>query len=210
MMLFDKYTLFAILVICIFSCLYLYIENESHFVSAKSTLDDKTYEVRDTNTDNSASIKQITSEDSANRLASIKKDTDKLVNYMYSKGLPDRDTATRLHDRWANSSLKETSESSKNIAYTINKGQEVHLCIRSSDKQFENYNTSIFVILHELAHIMSKSYGHQSEFKDNFTILLTYANKLGIYRLQNFNERPETYCGTKIDNSPCSYNNMCT
>ncbi len=202
------YTLFVILAAYI---LYIYVfKNDDHFVLSKSTLDYKSYEVRDTNTDNSASTKQITSEDSANRLASIKKDTDKLVNYMYSKGLPDRDTAARLHDRWANSSLKETAESSKNIAYTINKGQEVHLCIRSSDVQFENYNTSIFVILHELAHIMSKSYNHTEEFKSNFTILLTYANKLGIYRIQNFNELPETYCGTKIDNSPCSYNNMCT
>jgi len=210
MNLFNKYTLFAILVVCMCMCMYLYIENDAHFISTKSLIDGRTYEVRDTNLDASASVKQITSEDSANRLASIKKDTDKLVNYMYSKGLPDRDTAIRLHDRWVNSSLKETAESSKNIAYTINKGQEVHLCIRSSDVQFENYNTSIFVILHELAHIMSKSYGHQEEFKSNFTILLTYANKLGIYKLQNFNERPETYCGTKIDNSPCSYNNMCT
>jgi hypothetical protein len=187
-------------------CIFVYnYEETDHFVSTKSLLDGKTYEVREINKDSGAGVKYITELDAANRLASVKKDINKLVNYLYSKKIPDSETATRLYKRWEKVDLKETALNSKNIAYTINKGEEVHVCIRSDNVQFENYNTTMFVILHELAHVMSTSYGHEDEFKRNFTILLTTANKLGIYKLQNFNKRPEMYCGTKIDNTPCSY-----
>jgi hypothetical protein len=198
--------LFISLFIIAIMVMYTYVYNDTdNFISTKSLLDGKTYEVREVNKDAGAGIKQITEIDAANRLASIKKDINKLVNYIYAKQMPDSKTATRLHNRWAKVDLKETSLNSKNIAYTINKGQEVHVCIRSDDVQFENYNTTMFVILHELAHVMSESYGHEDEFKQNFTILLTTANKLGLYKLQNFNKQPEMYCGTKIDNTPCSY-----
>ena len=63
-------------------------------------------------------------------------------------------------------------------------------------------NIMMFVALHELAHIMTKSVGHTDEFWDNFRYLLKKAIKLGVYKDVNFEKNPVDYCGTKITNSP--------
>ena len=60
----------------------------------------------------------------------------------------------------------------------------------------------MFVALHELAHIMTKSIGHTEEFWNNFRYLLKKAIKLGLYNDVNFEKNPVDYCGTKITNSP--------
>ena len=58
----------------------------------------------------------------------------------------------------------------------------------------------IFVLLHELAHLMSKKYGHGKEFQDNFSYLTRKAVEQGIYKYQNFKENSSSYCGTVITN----------
>ena len=71
----------------------------------------------------------------------------------------------------------------------------------------------MFVILHELAHVMSISYGHEDEFKNNFSYITHLASSLGLYKPQDFQTNPKTYCGTEINTTPCSegsceYNTM--
>ena len=62
----------------------------------------------------------------------------------------------------------------------------------------------MFVILHELGHVASISYGHEEEFKNNFSYITHLASSLGIYKPEDFSSNPKTYCGTKINTSPCS------
>ena len=45
----------------------------------------------------------------------------------------------------------------------------------------------MFVAIHELAHIMSKTYGHNDEFRENFIFLLDNASKCGIYDREKIN-----------------------
>jgi len=89
-------------------------------------------------------------------------------------------------------------------SYTINKGDLVALCLRhkESDHQFHDYNTLLFVIIHEMAHIASISEGHNSEFITNFKWLLTEAKSLGYYEPVNYQKSPMTYCGVKVTNNP--------
>ena len=63
-------------------------------------------------------------------------------------------------------------------------------------------NLLVFVALHELGHVMTKSTGHTEEFWDNFRFLLKESIKIGVYKRQDFKKNPQKYCGTKITDSP--------
>jgi len=115
---------------------------------------------------------------------------------------PDAEISHRLQTRWLTCNLRETGIGEKSAAYTVNKGDEMRLCIRNEGK-LENINTSMFVVLHELAHMMSVSYGHNQEFKDNFNFIVHLASGLGIYYPEDFYGKPVSYCGTEINTTPC-------
>jgi len=78
-------------------------------------------------------------------------------------------------------------------AYTENKAV-ITICLRDPETQkFYDMNTLMYVALHELAHVISISHGHNDEFKDNFYDLLSRASKAGIY--DPTLPIPDTYCG---------------
>ena len=100
-------------------------------------------------------------------------------------------------------SFKGASSNENTVAYTVDKGVEMRICIRKNGI-FQDENTALFVIIHELAHLMSLTTGHNLEFYENFSYLTHLASSLGLYKPQNFMREPEVYCGTKINTSPCS------
>jgi hypothetical protein len=63
-------------------------------------------------------------------------------------------------------------------------------------------NTVMFVILHEMAHLMTESIGHLPEFWSNFRRILGDAVRVGIYRPVNYAHTPMPYCGKMITDSP--------
>ena len=63
----------------------------------------------------------------------------------------------------------------------------------------------MFVILHELAHIMSDTIGHNNEFRNNFKFLLDRASEINIYEPVNYQESPIQYCGLKINHTPIKF-----
>ncbi len=136
-------------------------------------------------------------------LSELRESCTKLVNYMYENSLPDEFTANRLYNSWSMCHLRETSSFDKSIAVTIDKGSEIRICIRDNDK-FEDINTAMFVLLHELAHIMSVSVGHTPEFYEHFSYITHFASYLNLYKPENFIDSPKTYCGMTIKSTPCS------
>ena len=177
---------------------YALMDNVAPFVSQ---YDGQNYDVRK---EGDIQNKQT----AANYLSMINAKVNKLVDYMYLHKLPDSDTVNRLYHRWLSIELKETNSNEKSAAYTLNKSSEIRLCIRDQNGNFEDPNTSMFVILHELAHVMSISYNHTEEFKNNFSYITHLASSLGIYRPEDFTKHPKTYCGTSINTTPCE-NNSC-
>jgi hypothetical protein len=172
---------------------YCFVDNVSPFVSQ---YDGQNYEVRKIG---DFSNRQI----AADYLAIINDKINKLIDYMNLHSLPDSDTAKRLYHRWMSIELKETNSTEKSAAYTLNKSSEIRLCIRDQNGNFEDPNTSMFVILHELAHVMSISYNHTEEFKNNFSYITHLASSLGLYRPEDFANNPKIYCGTQINTTPC-------
>lgn len=80
-----------------------------------------------------------------------------------------------------------------NSAYTENK-RFITLCLKDPQTgKYYDMNTIMYVALHELGHIVSKTHGHNDEFKRNFSILLREAARKGIYDPRI--EVPQTYCG---------------
>jgi hypothetical protein len=172
---------------------YFFIDNVAPFVSE---YDGKNYAVRKVG---DISTKQT----AANYLSVISNKIDTLVNYMHKHNLPDPNTAKRLYSRWSVCELKETNSTERSAAYTLNKSTEIRLCIRNSSGGFEDPNTSMFVVLHELGHVMSISYGHEEEFKNNFSYITHLASSLGLYKPEDFKAEPKTYCGIAINTTPC-------
>lgn len=203
----DKSHVYIYIIVVIISILlgyiiikYFFIDNVAPFVS---NMDGKNYDVRSVGTIQNRQT-------AANYLAQINKKINELVNHMYINKLPDSDTANRLYDRWSKCQLKETNSSESSAAYTLNKSTEIRLCIRDAQGNFEDINTSMFVILHELAHVMSVSYGHGEEFKNNFSYITHLASSLGIYKPELFQLSPKTYCGVSITSTPCSTDGSCS
>ena len=60
----------------------------------------------------------------------------------------------------------------------------------------------MFVAIHEIAHIMTKSIGHKPEFWNNFKFLLENAKEIGVYTPEDYKKNPRSYCGMKITDNP--------
>lgn len=80
-------------------------------------------------------------------------------------------------------------------AYTENK-EVITLCLTDPEtKKDYDINTISYVALHELAHVISSSVGHGSEFRKNFNTLLKKGAELGFYNPRK--PIPAKYCNTK-------------
>ena len=60
----------------------------------------------------------------------------------------------------------------------------------------------LFVAIHELGHLMTKSIGHNTEFWDNMRFLLKEAISANLYTKEDYFNNPVDYCGTVINDSP--------
>ena len=73
---------------------------------------------------------------------------------------------------------------------------------KKNGTQLIDENTLTFVAIHELAHIATKSIGHNDEFWNNFKFLLKEAKKINIYTPVDYKNEPQEYCGMDITDNP--------
>lgn len=140
----------------------------------------------------------------ADNIALIKAKLRKLVNYLTEK-YPDNKNVVFLKENYRDSTLlSEAPLDYRTTTYTLNKGDSVHFCLRQRDtkNQLVDLNTITFVALHELAHMMTFSIGHGSDFWENFKFILKHAMELSLYTYQDFHKKPVEYCGTMISDTP--------
>jgi hypothetical protein len=182
----------AILLICL-QC------KESFQIIKQTASDNKIYYVQDY--DNH--------KDAADVLSKLSTNSVKLVTYLSNK-YPEKENVARLKEKFNPDKIREAVHEKNSTSYTINKGEMMHLCLRNKDKNktLHEHNLLMFVIIHELAHIASKSIGHNDEFYENFKFLLNESSELGIYHPVNFKNNPEEYCGINVTNNPYFENFM--
>lgn len=114
----------------------------------------------------------------ANSLDSLYQIAIKLDKLM--KGNIINETYERYSYRLKGVKIMEMPVNDKSEGFIVDKGKVIKIKIRNSGS-FIDENYVKYVFLHELAHMMSKSYGHNEEFNENFKIILKIASENGIY-----------------------------
>ena len=177
-------------------CVYVYIDNADSFQlkCIVSTVDGNKYCVRERE-----KVKQA-----ADLLAKMTEKCKELVAYV-GKKYPEQENVKRLVDGFNPKKIMETLPTSSYTAYSENKGEKLAFCLNKKKEDNNNLideSTLLFVAIHELSHIMTKSIGHKSEFWANFKFLLENAKEAGIHTPVDYKKSPQEYCGMKIHDNP--------
>jgi hypothetical protein len=140
-------------------------------------------------------------------LAAIRGNLIKLYEYYKETPNVSSDPAVaRFTARFTPDVFVENDMQSPDTSYSENKGQKIVVCLRDKTKAPQyplvDQNTVMFVMLHEMAHLMTETIGHTQEFWTNFKRILQDAVQLGIYRPVNYAHQPTPYCGMTITDSP--------
>jgi hypothetical protein len=139
----------------------------------------------------------------ADKLANVNDRLDKLVDYL-GKNYKNKENVKRLLKGYNPKKIYETLPTSEYTAYSENKGEKLAFCLdtEKSNGRLIDLNTLMYVALHEVSHIATKSIGHTDEFWDNFKFFITEAKKLKIYEPVNYKKEPARYCGMSITDNP--------
>lgn len=144
-------------------------------------------------------------EKAANLLAEVTADMHKLINYLSSK-YPEQENVVALKKNFNPKRIKEILPTSEYTAYSENKGEKIAFCLSKKSKEdvdnLIDKNTLMFVALHELSHLATKTIGHDSEFWGNFKFVLQEAEELGIYTPVDYKKNEAEYCGMNINDNP--------
>lgn len=101
----------------------------------------------------------------------------KAVEPMFSKNIKHEGVLEVINKR---DLLNEISMFKGDKSYTINK-EKVFLCLTDKNGQYYEMNILLFVFLHELAHCLSTTIGHDKNFNNIFDALLKKAAEMKIY-----------------------------
>ena len=166
---------------------------EGFFAMIRSNISGRMYDVRD---------ELPGYQTASDKLGSIDMFISEFIRYLVSK-YPNDKRVERLKTRSNGIKIKETDYSSSDSSFTVNKGDLMSVCVRSKENvnTFHDMQLMKFVIIHELAHIASVSFGHNNEFNRNFKWLLQEAQNVG-YTPVDYSVNPVTYCGVRVTNNP--------
>jgi hypothetical protein len=140
----------------------------------------------------------------ADRLAHVNNNLNKLVNHL-SKKYPTKENVQRLVNGYNPKKIYETLPTSEFTAYSENKGEKLAFCLdteKNSKGRLIDMNTLMYVALHEVSHIATKSIGHNDEFWNNFKFMITEAKEIKIYNPVDYKKEPARYCGMNISDNP--------
>ena len=182
--------------IIVVSVAFNYFYKNLHLTKVTSTIDMRTYIVR----------KLPDKVDAANKLATISQKLTDLVDHVY-KHDRDRDGVHQLKEKFNSRNITENAPGGRYTAYSVNKGEELSICLRNAtDNKFINNNLIIFVSIHELAHVMTDEVGHTEKFWDNMKYLLEQGQQIGVYTPEDYDKNPQMYCGQEINSTPYKFN----
>lgn len=184
---------FFIILIVLILVIYKSQDNTIYF----EAFNNKSYKIRqrDSETENKKY---------ADYIGKLDNNCREIIKHMKENSYPNKEISNRLHNRFKDKEIRETSQNDSSAAYTINKGH-IWICCEK-DGKMNDFNDAMFVLLHELAHIMSISYGHGKEFQENFDMIVKYAVKIDRYKPVKYEDINKDFCGVNITTGPCSSN----
>ena len=191
----EEFLFFFLSVLILFTILNKFKEDKD-ITTIISKKDNRKYIVR----------KLPDAEKGADKLAEINSYILSLIKSLENKENNDyTGNVKTLINRYNPDTLSETGKDAEYTSYSVNKGQKISICIRNKDNSFIDNNTVIFVVIHELAHVMTDSIGHTEEFWDNMKYLLEKAEEMKIYTPQDYSANPVNYCGMEINSTPYDF-----
>ena len=187
---------YIVILLFLAGCLYMYIKDNDDFQlkCIVSSVDGNKYCVRE----------REKIQEAADLLATITEKCKKLVKYMDEKH-PHDENVKQLVEKFNPAKIMETLPTSSYTAYSENKGEKIAFCLNKTKKGETNMideHTLMFVAIHELSHIATKSIGHKSDFWDNFKFLLENAKESGLHEPIDYKNSPQQYCGMRISDNP--------
>lgn len=186
----KELTAFLMIIIGIFIYIH-FLRNNLFLDKVVSSVNNKEYFVRNLPDKNAA----------ADKLANLGNSLKNLINSLDNN--EKIDDINRLKENFDSEHITENIPGSLYVAYSLNKGAELSICIRDKETdKFIDDNTIMFVAIHELAHIMTDETGHTPKFWNNMKYLLLEASSIGIYSPVDYSNNPVMYCGMQIDSSP--------
>jgi hypothetical protein len=90
--------------------------------------------------------------------------------------------------------VSEGNSDDSDTSFIINKGDKMVICVKNRNNEFHDMSLLKFVTLHEISHIGSIEYQHESEFWDNFRWLLRFVVKERMYEPIDYGKYPIEYC----------------
>jgi hypothetical protein len=190
----DLY-IYVVIVGIVGLCIYIYLSSDEFQLKCiVSTVDGNKYCVRE----------REKVQDAADMLAKVNTKCKQLVNYTNQK-YREKDNVKRLVNGYNPKKIMETLPTSEYTAFSENKGEKLAFCLNRDKKGESNMideHTLMFVAIHELSHIATKSVGHKQEFWDNFKFLLENAKECGVHSPVDYKNKPAQYCGMDIKDNP--------
>ena len=181
-----------ILLIILLSLVYLFIITNKHgLVYVSATRDAEAFLVQN----------RPDKQKAATIIHTIKTNIMKLMNLLeqdihvpFSKSF-----VTHATDKLQTTVFRESIENSKYTSYSVNKGEEIVLCVRSKlDNSLHDIDILMYVAIHELAHVICPEIGHTKLFNQIFQYILRVAETHHLYHYTDYaNDRAE-YCGIDI------------
>lgn len=183
---------FIIIIVTLIASYYIYnYYSEYGLIKVRSNIDNNEYTVQ---------IKDDSLE-AANLIATVRERLLVLMEHLEKSYGKDDKRVMLLKKNFRPDRLKEGVTTPGYTSYSVNKGEQIILCLRNND-ELVDINTLFFVVLHEFAHLATESIGHTEEFWDNFRWILEESINIGLYIKQDFNIKNVEYCGMSITSSP--------
>jgi len=165
----------------------MYLDSDFfHLTCVISNVDGETYCVRERKNIDKAS----------DLLANTATKMNTLVDFLKKKYKDTNEVVTRLVDRFNPKKIVEILPNSEYTAYSENKGRKIAFCLnveKKNDDHLIDENTLMFVALHEMSHIATKTIGHKEDFWNNFKFLIKEASLCGVYKIEDYAKNPKEY-----------------
>ena len=160
-------------------------------ILVNSTINDKQYYVKSGDKETSAADTLATLENIMHDFA------DKMYDKQSTYPIEKRRYIKNLWRNCHKTTLEEADVYDNQNTYTINKGDKIVFCIRTDQNTFYSINVLTYVLLHEMAHMGNRRFGHGDEFVKIFEFFLDEAAILGLYKKID-PSNPEKYRGMII------------
>ena len=174
---------------------YAFTRGPSNLVSVKSNRTNQSYQVQNL----------PDKQDACECMANIHEKLRTLMSKYSDDPATAADPRVRtMIERFNPDNMCENDVHSSSTSYSENKGDRIVICLRSKESPYPlaDENTITFVVLHEMAHLMTTTIGHTPEFWANFRRILNDAVGAGVYTNVNYARAPVSYCGMTITDSP--------